>query len=50
MTENISTITQQKNGQKITTIPKAIAGAVNFKNKDKIEWLFDKGDLIVRKK
>jgi hypothetical protein len=47
---NESVISQTVYGQKITTIPKAIAGAVNFKNKDKIEWLFDKGDLIVRKK
>lgn len=49
MAENISTIEQLKTGQKKTTIPKAIAGAMKLKGKDQIEWIFDRGDLIVRK-
>lgn len=50
MVENISSINRfKKTGQTVTTIPKAIAGAMKFKHKDKIEWIFDRGDLIVRK-
>ena len=41
--------TQQKNGQLRLTIPSAIASATRIKAGDDIEWLFDKGDIIVRK-
>jgi len=50
MVENISTIEELNTGQKKTTIPKAIAGAMRLKGKDKIEWLFANGDVIIRKK
>ena len=32
-----------------TTIPKAIAKAMRLKKGDSLEWLFEKGDVIVRK-
>lgn len=44
---------KDKNGktfQLITTVPKIIAEANRWKENDEIEWLFDKGDVIVRKK
>ena len=46
---NITSITELKTGQLIVTIPRAIGHAMRFEDKDKIEWLLDKGDLIVRK-
>ena len=36
--------------QLITTVPKMIAEANRWKDGDEVEWLFDKGDVIVRKK
>ena len=36
--------------QLITTVPKVIADANRWKDGDDLEWLFDKGDTIVRKK
>lgn len=39
-----------KTVQLISTIPKMIAEANRWKENDEIEWLFDKGDVIVRKK
>jgi len=38
-----------KNGQFLTTIPKGIAEAMRLKKGDKIEFIFDRGDVIVRK-
>lgn len=38
-----------KNGQYITTIPKKIAEAMRLKQGDIIEFIFDKGDVIIRK-
>ena len=49
MAENITTIEELKTGQKKTTVPKAIAGAMKLKGKDQLEWLFAHGDVIVRK-
>ena len=46
---NTSTIGQSKNGQFLITFPKAIAQAMKMKKGDKIEWIFDKGDIIIRK-
>jgi len=39
-----------KTTQLITTIPKLIAEANKWRENDDIEWLFDKGDVIIRKK
>ena len=36
--------------QLITTVPKMIADANRWKDGDDLEWLFDKGDVIIRKK
>lgn len=49
MVSNKTTISQQKSGQLITTVPRAIAGAMKLGHKDQLEWFFDRGDLIVRK-
>lgn len=46
---NITSVMQLKNKQFIITIPKAIAGAMGLVKGSKIEWLFDKGDIIFRK-
>lgn len=32
-----------------TTVPRAIAEALRLKKGDSVEWLFDKGDVVVRK-
>jgi|AntAceMinimDraft_18_1070375.scaffolds.fasta_scaffold105150_3 bifunctional DNA-binding transcriptional regulator/antitoxin component of YhaV-PrlF toxin-antitoxin module len=47
--QNISKINTLNTGQVLITMPKAIAHALKLKKGDQIEWLFDKGDLIVRK-
>lgn len=44
----LSRITVSKTGQVVTTIPKQIAGAMRFRNGEKVEWIFDRGDLIIR--
>jgi len=46
---NTSKINISKNGQYIITIPRSIAQSMRLKKGDNIEWLFDKGDIIVRK-
>ena len=46
---NTSTIGLTKNGQFLTTIPKGIAQAIRLSKGDKIEFIFDKGDIILRK-
>ena len=46
---NTSKIGMTKNGQYLTTIPRGIAEAMRLKKGDKIEFMFDKGDVIVRK-
>jgi len=46
---NKITIGETKNGQFLITFPKAIAEAMNLKKGDQIEFLFDKGDIIIRK-
>lgn len=47
--QNKSKIDVLNSGQVKTTIPKAIAGAMKLNKGNEIEWLFDRGDLIVRK-
>ena len=32
-----------------TAVPSAIASAIRLKKGDAVEWLFDKGDVVVRK-
>jgi bifunctional DNA-binding transcriptional regulator/antitoxin component of YhaV-PrlF toxin-antitoxin module len=46
---NKSVVQQQKNQQKQVTVPRAIAEAMRLKKGDSLEWLFDRGDVIVRK-
>jgi len=46
---NKTTIGVAKNGQFLTTFPKAIGEAIGLKKGDHIEWLFHQGDIIVRK-
>jgi bifunctional DNA-binding transcriptional regulator/antitoxin component of YhaV-PrlF toxin-antitoxin module len=46
---NQSIVQQQKNKQLMTTIPRAIGEAMRLKKGDSIEWIFDRGDLIIRK-
>jgi len=46
---NVTSVMELKNKQFILTIPKAIAQAMKLKKGDKVEWIFDKGDVIVRK-
>ncbi len=46
---NVTTIGLTKKGQFLTTFPRAIAEAMRLKKGDKIEFIFDKGDVIVRK-
>ena len=47
---NETTIGQTKNGQFLMTLPQGIAGAMRIKKGDKLEFIFDKGDVIIRKK
>lgn len=46
---NVTKVMELKNKQFIITIPKAIAEAIKVEKGSKIEWLFDRGDLVVRK-
>lgn len=46
---NVVNICQSGRGQFFCTFPKGIAEALRLKKKDKIEFIFDKGDLIIRK-
>lgn len=39
----------KKETQLIITFPSAIASAMRLKGGDNVEFLFDKGDVIVRK-
>ena len=42
-------IMELKNKQFIMTIPKAIAQAMGLSKGDSVEWLFDRGDVVLRK-
>jgi bifunctional DNA-binding transcriptional regulator/antitoxin component of YhaV-PrlF toxin-antitoxin module len=44
-----SVVQQQKNKQMQLTIPRAIAEAMRLKKGDEVEWIFDQGDVLVRK-
>lgn len=46
---NTSIVQQQKNEQLQVTVPRAIGQAMRLKKGDVVEWIFDKGDVIVRK-
>lgn len=46
---NQTTVGMTKNKQFLITLPKGIAEAMRLKKGDKIEFIFDKGDVIVRK-
>jgi bifunctional DNA-binding transcriptional regulator/antitoxin component of YhaV-PrlF toxin-antitoxin module len=46
---NITTVGVAKNGQRLTTVPRAIAEAMRLEKGSKIEWIFDRGDVVVRK-
>lgn len=44
------TVMQLKNGQKIITIPKALADAKQLNKGDKVSWFINReGDLVLRK-
>jgi hypothetical protein len=46
---NITSVMRLKNKQFIVTIPHAMADAMKLIKGSKLEWLFDRGDVIVRK-
>jgi len=46
---NVTKLMQLKNGQFITTFPKAIAEAMGLKKGSKLEYLIHQGDIIIRK-
>jgi AbrB family looped-hinge helix DNA binding protein len=46
---NKTTIGTTKHGQYLITIPKAIGESMRLKKGDKLEFLFDRGDVIIRK-
>jgi len=46
---NSTSIGMTGNGQYLITLPKTIAQAMRLKKGDRIEFLFDKGDVLVRK-
>ncbi len=47
---NITTVQGDKKGGSLrTTIPKALANALKIRKKDKLEWIMDRGDLVIRK-
>jgi bifunctional DNA-binding transcriptional regulator/antitoxin component of YhaV-PrlF toxin-antitoxin module len=39
----------ENKGQLRVTIPKALAVALDIKKGDKVRWIIDRGDLILRK-
>ena len=46
---NIVNVCQTKRKQFFCTFPKGIAEAMRLKKGDRIEFIFDKGDVIIRK-
>lgn len=48
-TQNKSIIQVPKSGQVVVTVPRAIAQAMRLKKRDEVEWIFDRGDVVVRK-
>ena len=46
---NKTTVGITKHGQFLITFPKAIAESMRLKKGDKLEFIFDRGDVIVRK-
>ena len=39
----------KQTNQMVTTIPSTIAGAIRLKKGDTLEWLFERGDVVIRK-
>ena len=46
---NVVTIGMTKKGQFLTTFPRGIANAMRLEKGSKVKFLFDRGDVIVRK-
>ena len=46
---NSTIVGMTKNGQYLISLPKTIAQAMRLKKGDRIEFLFDEGDVLVRK-
>lgn len=46
---NTTSINKFKNGQMVTTVPRAIAEALRLDKGSKLEWLFANGDIVIRK-
>jgi bifunctional DNA-binding transcriptional regulator/antitoxin component of YhaV-PrlF toxin-antitoxin module len=46
---NKSKVQEFTNKQMVVTIPRGIAEAMRLEKGSMIEWIFDKGDIIVRK-
>lgn len=46
---NTTTVGMTENGQFLCTLPKGIAQAMRLSKGNKIEFIFDKGDVIIRK-
>jgi bifunctional DNA-binding transcriptional regulator/antitoxin component of YhaV-PrlF toxin-antitoxin module len=46
---NTTTVGMSKRGQFFCSIPKGIAEAMRLKRSDKLEFVFDRGDVLVRK-
>src|SRR4030042_5118807 len=45
---NTSFVMFFRNGQMMITLPRGIAEAMRLNKGDTIEWIFDRGDLIIR--
>ncbi|MFC1488847.1 AbrB/MazE/SpoVT family DNA-binding domain-containing protein [Thermodesulfobacteriota bacterium] len=46
---NSTTVGMTGNGQYLITLPKTIAQAMRLVKGDRLEFLFDKGDVLIRK-
>ena len=46
---NVTTLGMTGKGQYICTLPKAIGESMRLKKGDKLEFIFDRGDIIIRK-
>jgi len=47
-TGQISKVTIDPSGQVKLTVPRAIARSMRMRKGAEVEWVFDKGDLIIR--
>lgn len=46
---HISKINVSSHGQVTVTVPRAVANMMHWKRGSEVEWVFDKGDLILRR-